>query len=115
MLDFWLIRRGFFLLNTSPVHTTNFGRTPGWSNRFLIAAMAGILFLTLFPFRFDFQSRPLASPLPFLLGSGMKTSGPLDVFLNVLLFVPFGFGLAEKLRERKVSRLATFFMVCTAG
>jgi len=118
MLDFWSIRRGFLLLNSSPIHTTNFrspARTPSWSNRFLIAAIAGILFLTLFPFRFDFQSRPLGSPWPFLLGSGMKTSGPLDVFLNVLLFVPFGFGLAEKLRERKVSRLATFFMVWTAG
>jgi hypothetical protein len=118
MLDFWSIRRGFLLLNSSPIHTTNFrspARTPGWSNRFLIAAMAGILFLTLFPFRFDFQSRPLASPLPFLLGSGMKTSGPLDVFLNVLLFVPFGFGLAEKLREKKVSRLATFVSAWAAG
>jgi glycopeptide antibiotics resistance protein len=71
--------------------------------------------LTLFPFRFDFQYSPLGSSSPFLLGSGMKTSGPLDVFLNVLLFVPFGFGLAEKLREKKVSRLATLFIVWTAG
>src|ERR1700719_1420654 len=118
MLDFWSIRRGFLLLNSSPIHTTNFRspvRTPSWSNRLLIAAIAGILFLTLFPFRFDFQSRPLGTPLPFLLGSGMKTSGPLDVFLNVLLFVPFGFGLAEKLREKKVSRLATLFIVWAAG
>ena len=118
VLDFWSIRRGFLLLNTSPVYTTNFGppeRTSGWSNRFLIAAIAGILFLTLFPFRFDFQSRPLGDPWPFLLGSGMKTWGPLDVFLNVLLFVPFGFGLAEKLREKKVSRLATLFIVWAAG
>ena len=118
MLDFWSIRRGFLLLNSSPIHTTNFrspARTPGWSNRFLIAAIAGILFLTLFPFRFDFQSRPLGTPLPFLLGSGLKTSGPLDVFLNVLLFVPFGFGLAEKLREKKVSRLATLVIAWAAG
>jgi glycopeptide antibiotics resistance protein len=113
-----VISRGFLLLNTSPVHTTNFRprqRTTGWSNRFLIAAIAGILFLTLFPFRFDFQSKPLGIPWPFLLGSGMKTSGPLDVFLNVLLFVPFGFGLAEKLREKKISRLVTFVIVWAAG
>jgi VanZ family protein len=118
MLDFWSIRRGFLLLNTSPVHTTNFRppeRTPGWSNRFLIAAIAGILFLTLFPFRFDFQSRPLGGPLPFLLGGGVKTWGTFDVFLNVLLFVPFGFGLAEKLREKRVSRLATLVIVWAAG
>jgi VanZ like protein len=118
MLDFWSTRRGFLLLNTSLVHTTNFSppeRNAGWSNRFLIAALAGILFLTLFPFRFDFQSRPLSGPLPFLLGGGVKTWGTFDVFLNVLLFVPFGFGLAEKLREKKVSRLATLVVVWAAG
>jgi hypothetical protein len=95
----------------SPSHQ----RTPGWSNRFLIAAIVGILFLTLFPFRFDFQSRLPGNSSPFLLGSGIKTSGFFDAFLNVLLFVPFGFGLAEKLRERKLSRLATLLVVWVAG
>jgi glycopeptide antibiotics resistance protein len=76
-----------------------------WSNRILILATAGILFLTLYPFRFNFHVLP-NSASPFLLGQSRK-NGLLDAFLNVLLFVPFGFGLAEKLRERgKSSRFA---------
>ncbi len=101
-----------------PIHTVESSSrayTSSWSNRFLIAALAGILFLTLFPFRFDFHSRPPGNSSPFFLGSGMKTSGVFDAFLNVLLFVPFGFGLAEKLREKKFSRLATFFVVWAMG
>ena len=49
------------------------------------------------------------------MGTETKTGGPLDVFLNVLLFVPLGFGLAEKLRERKMSRVATFSIALAAG
>lgn len=90
-------------------------RSSSWSNRFLIAAIAGILFLTLFPFRFDFQLRLPGNSSPFFLGSGVKTLGFLDALLNVLLFVPFGFGLAEKLRERKMSRTAVFFIVWITG
>ena len=69
-----------------------------WSNRFLIAAAAGILFLTLYPFRFSLASKLPCNASPFLLGSE-KADGALDIFLNILLFVPFGFGLSEKLRE----------------
>ena len=70
-----------------------------WSNRILLLATAGILFLTMYPFRFSFHSLPHGAS-PFLLGSSGKGGGFADAFLNVLLFVPFGFGLAEKLRER---------------
>ena len=52
---------------------------------------------------------------PFCWAAAYKTSGFFDAFLNVLLFVPFGFGLAEKLRERKLSRLATLLVVWVAG
>lgn len=77
-----------------------------WSNRILLLATAGILFLTMYPFRFSFHVLPHGAS-PFLLGNSGKGSGFADAFLNVLLFVPFGFGLAEKLRERSVSlRLA---------
>jgi hypothetical protein len=90
-------------------------RSSSWSNRFLIAAIVGILFLTLFPFRFDFQSKLPGNSSPFFLGSGMKTWRFLDALLNVLLFIPLGFGLAEKLRERRMSRTATFFSVWATG
>jgi glycopeptide antibiotics resistance protein len=70
-----------------------------WSNRILLLATAGILFLTMYPFRFHFYVLPHGAS-PFLLGNSGKRSGLVDAFLNVLLFVPFGFGLTEKLRER---------------
>jgi hypothetical protein len=51
----------------------------------------------MYPFRFSFHALPHDAS-PFLLGKSQK-SGLADVLLNVLLFVPFGFGVAEKLRE----------------
>jgi glycopeptide antibiotics resistance protein len=86
-----------------------------WSNRFLIAAIGGILFLTLFPFRFDFQAKIPGNTSPFFLGKGAKATGFMDAFLNILLFIPLGFGLAEKLRERRMSRTACFLLVFAVG
>src|SRR5580692_12606945 len=72
--------------------------TSSWSNRILILATAGILFLTMYPFRLNIH--PLANGAsPFFLGKSGK-SGFVDAMLNILLFVPFGFGLGEMLRER---------------
>jgi hypothetical protein len=72
----------------------------GWSNRILLLATAGILFLTLYPFRLEHHVSPAGRASPLFLGGGIKSAGLFDAFLNVLLFVPFGFGLTEKLRER---------------
>jgi hypothetical protein len=112
------VSRGNLLLSSIPVHSAAFpspAQSDSWSNRFLIAALAGILFLTLSPFRFDFHTKLPGNASPFLLGTQTKTGGPLDEFLNVLLFVPFGFGLAEKLRERKMSRTVAFCVALVAG
>jgi hypothetical protein len=89
-------------------------RDAAWSNRILILAVAGILFLTLYPFRFDFHT-PSGIPSPFLLGRSLKISGFYNAFLNILLFTPLGFGLAEKLSERGKSRRFTFVAVLIAG
>jgi glycopeptide antibiotics resistance protein len=88
-----------------------------WSDRILVAALIGIFFLTLFPFRFVSHAKLPGGASPFLLGKSMgKHPGDLfDDFLNVLLFVPFGFGLSEKLLERRISRTTTFFIVWIAG
>src|SRR3984885_4129443 len=86
-----------------------------WSNRILILATAGILFLTLYPFRFDFHLLSPAGTSPLFLGKSLKPAGFLDAFLNVLLFVPFGFGLAEKLRERGKSFAFTLAISLLAG
>ena len=64
----------------------------------MILATAGILCLTLYPFRLNFHALANGAS-PFLLGKSGK-SGLVDALLNVLLFVPFGFGLSERLRER---------------
>jgi glycopeptide antibiotics resistance protein len=89
--------------------------TISWSNRILIAAVIGILFLTLFPFRFVLATKLPLNASPFLLGHDPKVVGPLDFFLNILLFIPFGFGLAEKLRDRAASRKTTFFVTLLTG
>jgi glycopeptide antibiotics resistance protein len=100
---------------THAQHSTSRANTDGWSNRILIAAFAGILFLTLFPFRFVLATKLPSNSSPFLLGHGPKIAGQLDVFLNILLFVPFGFGLSEKLREKRKSWGHTFALALLAG
>jgi ABC-type glycerol-3-phosphate transport system permease component len=86
-------------------------RGSSWSKRILIAAVAGILFLTLYPFSFSVSRYGLA----FLLVGWGKGAGPVDAFLNVLLFVPYGFGLTEALRERGKSRAAVLGVALLAG
>jgi hypothetical protein len=89
--------------------------TSGWSNRIVVAALVGILFLTLYPFYFDLSRHLPHNRFPPALGGWGKPSGPLDVFLNIMLFMPLGFGLGEKLRERNRSALATFALSVFAG
>ncbi len=86
-----------------------------WSNRILALAVAGILFLTLYPFRFSLHTSPSLSRSPFLLVSGGKSSGPLVAFLNISLFVPFGFGLSLKLREKGKSGATILLLTMIAG
>jgi hypothetical protein len=49
------------------------------------------------------------------LGSIDKSSGVFNAFLNVLLFVPLGFGLSEKLRETGASRRMTIVLALVVG
>jgi len=86
-----------------------------WSNRILTLSLAGILFLTLYPFRFSFHANPQLNASPFLLVSGLKSSGRLAAFLNVLLFVPFGFGLSQKFREQGKSGAAILLLTTAVG
>ena len=91
-----------------------------WSNRILIASLLasllGIALLTLAPFRFDFHLRSPSHRFdPFLLGPFQKSIGILDSFLNVLLFIPFGFGLSSQLRQRKWSWVSAFVFAFIGG
>lgn len=85
-----------------------------WSNRILILATTGILFLTLYPFRFNFHVLPNGA-WPFLLGRSLKRGSLLDLVLNIFLFIPFGFGLSEKMQERGKSRQFTLLIGLAAG
>ncbi|MGH9737481.1 MAG: VanZ family protein [Candidatus Acidiferrales bacterium] len=85
-----------------------------WSNRVVLLSLAGILFLTLYPFQFA-HAESARYLFPFSLNGWGKGGSILDGFLNILLFVPFGFGVGEKLRERGRSKAFTFFVVWAIG
>ena len=85
-----------------------------WSTRFLTLAFAGILFLTMYPFELS-HAKPYRYGTPFFLGSSGKAGGPLDIFLNILLFMPFGFGIGTKLLRRGTSRRATLIYTGLVG
>lgn len=85
-----------------------------WSLRVFVLAILGICLLTLYPFRINPHSHP-DMPDPFLLAGWAKASTVKDAFLNVLLFVPFGFGLAGLLRKRGISPIVTAAIVFAAG
>jgi len=86
-----------------------------WSNRILILSLLGIAYLTLFPFRFDFAPTYVFHRYPFLLGTSEKRAHYLDFFLNVLLFVPFGFGLCAQVRKRGGSRWTSLLLALAVG
>lgn len=85
-----------------------------WSLRTLILGILGICLLTLYPFQIDLlHSHPGINP--FRLVGWAKAAGTRDAILNVLLFMPFGFGLAGLLRRRGFSRVATAAISLLAG
>ncbi len=86
-----------------------------WSNRILFLSLLGIIYLTLFPFRLDFAPTIVLHRYPFLLGTSEKHVHFLDIFLNVLLFVPFGFGLSARPRKRGGSRWTSLLRALAVG
>jgi len=86
-----------------------------WSNRILLLSLLGIFYLTLFPFRFSFAPTLVFHRYPFLLGMTGKRQSHMDVFLNVLLFVPFGFGVCAKLCKRGTGRWTAFLLALGIG
>jgi hypothetical protein len=102
------------MMTDANLHRRSAHTQASWSSRVLLLSLVGIFFLTFYPFRFAHQESARFL-FPFSLDGWGKGGKSLDVFLNVLLFVPFGFGLAEKLRERGKSRLAAFFIVYVSG
>jgi len=86
-----------------------------WANRILIVSLAGIVCLTLFPFRFDAAFRQPAGASALLLGASPKHLQFWDWFLNCLLFLPFGFGLSAQLRKRGMTPTVILSVAVAAG
>jgi VanZ family protein len=86
-----------------------------WSNRILILSLLGIAYLTFFPFKFDFSPTFVFQRYPFLLNTSVKRPMFSDFFLNVLLFVPFGFGLSARLRQRGRGRWISLLAALAVG
>ena len=86
-----------------------------WSNRILILSLLGIAYLTLFPFHSSFVASYDFHRSPFLLGISTKQPQYSDFFLNVLLFVPLGFGLCAKVRKRGGSRWISVLLSLILG
>lgn len=100
---------------TLAAETSTLPVTRTWSNRILIAALAGIFFLTLYPFEFSLHTKLPPGASPFFLGKAGKGGGPRDIALNILLFMPFGFALAAKLRSKGKSWPVTLLCAWIAG
>ena len=88
-----------------------------WSNRILILSLLGITYFTFFPFRIDFAAHHPGPTGPlFLLGALLEAQRVTSVsFLNVLLFIPFGFGVSAQFRKRGVSKGRGLILAMAAG
>jgi glycopeptide antibiotics resistance protein len=86
-----------------------------WANRILILSVLGICYLTLFPFVIRISAARLFQKTAFLLGSSAKKPHSIDFFLNVLLFIPFGFGLSAQARKRGATKWIAFLIALGIG
>ena len=85
-----------------------------WASRILVLAVFGIAALTLYPFRFSAHAH-FTGRTPLLLQSTFKGTGAFDAFLNILLFLPLGFGLAPFILRKVKSPAAAVLLTYLAG
>lgn len=86
-----------------------------WCNRILILSLLGIAYLTLFPFRLHPGAFLAIHGNSFLLGHSGKQYFTRDFFLNVLLFVPFGFGVSARVFKKNGGFLKAFLWSLILG
>jgi glycopeptide antibiotics resistance protein len=72
-----------------------------WSHLLLIASVCGIVVVTLSPFQF---ALPADSSLRAILSDFHHVSDIKDYWLNIVLFIPFGFGLTWLISRHRLSR-----------
>lgn len=73
--------------------------TNGWAHRALFFAVLFVLIATLFPFQFLPQQTAYRRARFFLRWLSTQPSSLRDLLENILLFIPFGFGLAGQSRK----------------
>lgn len=86
-----------------------------WRNRVLILSVFGIAALTLFPYGFSSSLHQQTRHSFLLLRLAPKGLPPIDFVLNVLLFVPFGFGVPLRTRSRGTGVGRSLLLALAAG
>jgi len=84
-------------------------------NRALILPVCAISVLTLAPFQFFAEETADRRRAPFLLWLSPKFGGWLPFCENIVLFIPFGFGLAVWIENRVGSRVLRILAIVAAG
>lgn len=78
----------------------------------LSLGVAATLLATLWPFTFQWSALTGAT---YVGRFGLESNGPFDFTRNILLFLPFGIGLAALLVRRSKSRLEVFLLTLVSG
>jgi VanZ family protein len=86
-----------------------------WAGRVALLSVVAILAVTLFPFNFSPQATALRRIGPFLSWFAPMAKNWLSWSLNVVLFLPFGFGLAWWARQKRWSRAAVWPAIVLGG
>lgn len=79
-----------------------------WSRRIILLAAIVIVVSTLYPFKFAFTD---TAPITAIVQNFRSRSSLLDVLANIVLFTPFGFGLASALAKRPIRFLPKLLTV----
>jgi glycopeptide antibiotics resistance protein len=83
-----------------------------WSLFILITSIVFILFCTLFPFNFSQNLIPEMSNLRYAF---RHSTDLIDSFNNVLLFIPFGFGLTALFASYRIGTIPLFIIILIAS
>ena len=87
-----------------------------FSNRMVIISLLVILTCTLFPFEFDFSTAFPAHASRWLLGATPDPTTAGDSLLNILLFIPWGFGISNWLgRHGRRPSTTAILAVCSGA
>ncbi len=81
----------------------------------VVASLIFILLITLFPFRFTSHIDPNLISVRHLVSGLVELNGWQEPLMNILLFVPFGFGVAGLIAHWHKRPFPTFLLIFGAG